>query len=502
MLNLNVYRIMLFKLVIIFGLLITFGCSGGGGGSGNETGEVSPEASADQFPFDELEAPINSGSFLYGFLNDKGYYYNFYGERDDRNVPQLINKLVLAKDLDDNRSVLFLQIEFDEHQRPVKIILPDAQGTMKIEYINDDTAKVTIIGENGKQETLTVDHPFQLPTQASLQASLDRGVISAAICDNILSAAMDKSIDIHGNIKGCEGGPQPGVEIVGGIPPKSYYADLHPINVFGQEPSDWNYYVTIDTEVHLDFDRWVTHCKCNISANILLTASGGNEVLDVVVAAGEGLGNFIKDIRNGTISNTMQNTLGAVLDALVTGGTAETLGQLVDFAASGATLPCTKERYELAKNTIENDYDAYCDFGSDSTKHKVFDPLTGEGPDFDWSGQCGDNGDDYVVWYMDNVRCWDAPYVYATDRGRFNLEEDTCNIPGGGMNCDIKVKKVEMKGEFNTLEEAQDWFCSQIASNWYHYWCNSRGPRIHLAGGEIYTLKIPCDLTDVPFLYP
>ncbi len=497
MLNLNVYRIGLFELVIIFGLLISFGCSGGDGGNDGI------EASAVQFPFDEFEAPINSGSFLYRFLNDDGYYYNFYGERDDRNVPQLINKLVLAKNVGSDRSVLFLQIEFDEHQRPIKIILPDALGMIEIEYINDVTAEATTTGPDGTQETVTVDHPFQLPTQASLEASIDRGVISDAVCDQVTTAWLDKSIQIHGNIKGCEGGPQPTVEIVGGVPPKSYFADLLPINVFGEDPSDWLYSVTIDTEIPVNFDTWVTYCKCNIAANIALTVSGGNEVLDVAIAVGEGLGNFIKDIQNESVVNTTKNTLGAVVDALTTGGTAETLGHLVDFAASGGTLPCTRERFDLAISIVEHDYDAYCDFGSDSTKHKVFDPLTGEGPDFDWSSRCGDNGgEDYVVWYMDNVRCWDAPRVYASHRDTFNLEEDTCDIPGGGMNCDIKVEKEEMQGGFSTLEAAQDWFCPQITTEWYHSWCNDRGPRVEIGGGALYTLQIPCDLEYVPYKYP
>ena len=103
---------------------------------------------------------------------------------------------------------------------------------------------------------------------------------------------------------------------------------------------------------------------------------------------------------------------------------------------------------------------------------------------------------------MDNVRCWDAPRVYATDRDAFNLEQDTCNIPGGGINCDIKVEKVEIQGGFNTLEAAQDWFCPQITTEWFHYWCNGRGPRVEISGGALYTLQIPCDLEDVPYKYP
>ncbi len=114
----------------------------------------------------------------------------------------------------------------------------------------------------------------------------------------------------------------------------------------------------------------------------------------------------------------------------------------------------------------------------------------------------GKNTDDYVVWYMDNVRCWDAPRVYASHRDTFNREEDTCDIPGGGRNCDIKVEKVKLQGDFTTLEGAQSWFCGQITTEWFHYWCNNRGSRVEIGGGALYTLQIPCELTDVPYKYP
>jgi len=144
----------------------------------------------------------------------------------------------------------------------------------------------------------------------------------------------------------------------------------------------------------------------------------------------------------------------------------------------------------------------------EAPEFQAFDEEVGP-PSLYWAAPGDENtcgGDDlseeYVVWYMDNVQCWDAPRVYATHRDTFNLEEDTCNIPGGGINCDIKVEKVEMQSGFSTLEAAQDWFCPQITTEWYHYWCNHRGPRVEIGGGGLYTLQIPCDLTDVPYEYP
>ena len=109
---------------------------------------------------------------------------------------------------------------------------------------------------------------------------------------------------------------------------------------------------------------------------------------------------------------------------------------------------------------------------------------------------------DYVVWKMDNVACWSAPRVYATDRAGFDRSQRTCDIPGGGINCNLAVDKVPLRDGFETLARAQSWFCGQIKTNWYHYWCNDRGARVETPGGALYTLAIPCDLSKVPFEYP
>jgi hypothetical protein len=175
------------------------------------------------------------------------------------------------------------------------------------------------------------------------------------------------------------------VEIVGGNPSKNYFADLDPSLI---DPGLWYYSASIDTDIPVTYEEWKPYCECNIGTNIILTVSGANEIVDIVTAAGEGLGNFIKDIRDGTVVNTVKNTAGAVLSALTSGGTAETLGQVVDFAASGGTVPCTRARYDLEVSAISNEYDAYCDYGEDNTQQIVFDPLPGEAPDFDWTRLC------------------------------------------------------------------------------------------------------------------
>ena len=179
---------------------------------------------------------------------------------------------------------------------------------------------------------------------------------------------------------------------------------------------------------------------------------------------------------------------------------------MLDDAQLKASPPAEKARETKATDRGE------CHFASPpDTCSKVTivgGELCGDAIDNDADGQV-DEGcaapapvTDYVVWKMDNVACWSAPRVYATDRAGFDSSQRTCDIPGGGTNCNLAVDKVPLRDGFETLWRAQSWFCGQIKTNWYHYWCNDRGARVETTGGALYTLAMPCDLSKVPFEYP
>lgn len=102
---------------------------------------------------------------------------------------------------------------------------------------------------------------------------------------------------------------------------------------------------------------------------------------------------------------------------------------------------------------------------------------------------------EYVVWYTSNVCCWGAPHIVISDRDGFNAPDLRSNWPGGGISPTEPLTKVELQGGFATYEEAQAWFCPQLTSWSYHYWC---GRHYQAMGGNWQVGAGTCDLSVLP----
>lgn len=100
---------------------------------------------------------------------------------------------------------------------------------------------------------------------------------------------------------------------------------------------------------------------------------------------------------------------------------------------------------------------------------------------------------DFVVWYTGNVCCWGAPLLYISDRNGFEASESTCSYPGGGLDCNNPLVKVELQGGFATVEAAEAWLCPQFVSFSYHYWCNAH----YQMDGKNWQPGV-CDLSGLP----
>ncbi len=104
-------------------------------------------------------------------------------------------------------------------------------------------------------------------------------------------------------------------------------------------------------------------------------------------------------------------------------------------------------------------------------------------------------GDQYLVYYTDNVRCWDAPLLYIATRSQFEAWRSTASYPGGGIDSTQEAIKVELKGGFENFKEAQEWVCPQFISRYPHYWCSNH----YYLGGQYYVIgNLGCDLSDLP----
>jgi hypothetical protein len=101
---------------------------------------------------------------------------------------------------------------------------------------------------------------------------------------------------------------------------------------------------------------------------------------------------------------------------------------------------------------------------------------------------------EYVAWYTGNVCCWGAPLLYIGDRNGFEASESTCSYPGGGLDCNNPLVKVELRGGFATVEAAEAWLCPQFVSFSYHYWCDAH----YQMDGKNWRPAVGCDLSGLP----
>lgn len=102
--------------------------------------------------------------------------------------------------------------------------------------------------------------------------------------------------------------------------------------------------------------------------------------------------------------------------------------------------------------------------------------------------------DDWLVYYTDNVRCWDAPGLHIDTRSAFNTWRATASYSGGGIDYSIEAIKIEIQGGFATQQEALDWLCPQFESRFNHYWC---GVHVWMAG-QYWWPAVGCDISNLP----
>jgi hypothetical protein len=102
---------------------------------------------------------------------------------------------------------------------------------------------------------------------------------------------------------------------------------------------------------------------------------------------------------------------------------------------------------------------------------------------------------EYVLWYTGNVCCWGAPHLLITDRDRFDAPESASSYPGGGIDPSVPLVKVELRGGFASVAEANAWVCPQFTSSSYHYWCSRH---YQMNGHNWQPYGLACDFSTLP----
>jgi hypothetical protein len=112
--------------------------------------------------------------------------------------------------------------------------------------------------------------------------------------------------------------------------------------------------------------------------------------------------------------------------------------------------------------------------------------------------------EEFVVWYTENVTCWNAPYLFVTNGDGFETSSRRCNFSGGGLcgtkSGDEEVVKVKMEGGFSTFDDAKSWICSQFTARHYHRWCGYGDPGHLIIDGLPHYMpgNTWCDWSKIP----
>jgi predicted small secreted protein len=102
---------------------------------------------------------------------------------------------------------------------------------------------------------------------------------------------------------------------------------------------------------------------------------------------------------------------------------------------------------------------------------------------------------EYLVWYTKNVCCWGAPFIYISDRERFDSIEYAADFIGGGNDRSVILVKAEMQGGFGSYAEAQAWLCPQFVTHFHHYWC---GTTVQTSYASWQLGDTGCDISNLP----
>ena len=404
------YRLILATLLL--GILLTFGCSGGGGSSGGDgadgDGDVQTE---DNMPGQGVY--INSDSddpLIILAIDDYDLYYSFYGVRDNDGLLIYYDRLELFLLNDTNELEHYLTIEFDEYGRPILFTLPDLGGEILLDYIFDPLVEVTVNSPDGTSETIFVDNPFPVPDSqgAEVIETINWEEYGSELPAISANSGLEEIWRYVGYIKVCEIGLAPTVDIKRDIPSShERFAKLvhriipkvSKLEGLGDGEPDYEYKYSIKVP-NPSYESWKSEC---IKEGIWNGTVGlGEKIIGIPVTIVKTVGNVFKDYKNGSKDNSKKQLIDTVGDKITKDiPVASTIRQVFEYCDKGADLhngPCSRKIWQIMRTTHNAKHDIYCTYGS-SKKHEKFTPTAPDpydpgpryAPDFDFSDKCCNN---------------------------------------------------------------------------------------------------------------
>jgi hypothetical protein len=330
-----------------------------------------------------LDLNLNSfGGLFLTAIDDEDLFYSFFGAFDYSGNLQYIEQLVLYQLASDPQDAChYLTIDFDQMQRPVKVILPDLNFEISIEYISDSTTEVTISDREGFSETIEVDNPFP-ETQMSIKRynsvysygtvrGLEQGTTFIGYVD--VCEGETRKPDIWINRKHATSPDHPGVLLIPSI------------NDFNDPEGVAEYAYTYSFNVpNADFDAWRSACiKHKLKSGILMI---GGAVASMPIKLTLGIysigASILKDANSLTTDHSTMEIIAFALDrvgdkyggGVSIGAFVKEVGEYLENKGHG---PCSLETWEYKRKLEFADQTVYCrlaDMNGYEQKEKEFTP--------------------------------------------------------------------------------------------------------------------------------
>ncbi|GEM_PF-6074155 len=381
-------------LFVILAAVVTVFAACGGGGGGNQADNSADDSyqplTVDGNPLKFVNEPSNP--LVFHGTDSNGVSYWFYAEKDQDGIPLYIREMKLTSVDQDGQPAEEATMYLDSRQRPVRVVLPDLQGEITLNYVSDAQVEVTVHAPDGSTDTFLLDNPYNQAPQAGLTPP--RGVHEA--CDSYAGFPSHQTQGWAGEIIACKNGPKPIVyiekEILGsGGMVERHFPDLVKLDE-DTSTITWSYVYSVAAA---DFDQWEAYCKCMYWSSWALVAgklagAAYSKTVSIFLSAGGWVNSILKDLTKSTYNNTATQHVSNIVNKKLGTG-AFTFIQHLRQAIKEGIPPCSDAAYNKYSQNAYAPIKIVCEYNKIRQVSNFTPPMSNadkDMPKFDFSSHC------------------------------------------------------------------------------------------------------------------
>ncbi len=421
-------------LVIILSIMVAIAVSlahvsCGGGGGGEAVSSDSSTSSGDS-PVMLNGEPVRFISdpddpLMLSATDQDGITYWLYAEKTPEATPTHFKVMKMTSSDQNNDPAEEVTMYFDQFQRPVRVVLPDLQGEITLEYLTESDAQVTVKAPDGSADTFILSNPY-----SQLQKSASRGLNQW--CDSYAGFPSHQSQGWAGYIEACQDGPKPMVYIEKEIPGSDGMVERYfpEVSKFDEDGATITWAYAYSVNLTPDFEQWETYCQCMYWGSYVLiagkAASGAyNKTVKLFFSLQSWVESFLKDLGGQTYEHTQTEHVKHQIEKRFGPGTYTFLQQLASAINSGVP-PCSAKMYADTRKKALAPIRIVAEYNK-QRKEGTFLPESAatndDMPRFDYSASCCD---------QTTQAGSDAPETHihelGTTKGVFTLDYNTYYI--------------------------------------------------------------------------